>query len=46
VREAVESKAIHVEYIPTDDNLVDLFTKPLARPKFERFVDLVGLRAA
>ena len=32
-----------VEYIPTDDMLADVFTKPLTLPKFSRFVQLLGL---
>ena len=27
-----------------NDNPADIFTKPLAKPKFRRFVDLLGLR--
>jgi hypothetical protein len=44
VREAVEDGKMSVVYVPTDDNPADIFTKPLAKPKFRRFVDLLGLR--
>jgi hypothetical protein len=42
--EAVEDGKIKVNYIPTDDNVSDIFTKPLPKPKFQRFVELLGLR--
>jgi len=41
--EAIEDKKIEVIYIPTDDNVSDIFTKPLAKTKFCRFVELLGL---
>ena len=44
VREAVEDKKIKVAYIPTDENVSDIFTKPLPKPKFQKFVELLGLR--
>jgi len=45
IREAVEDGKISVKYIPTDDNTADIFTKPLSKPKFRRFVELLGLRS-
>jgi len=45
IREAVEDKKIEVIYIPTDDNTSDIFTKPLAKLKFRRFVEMLGLRS-
>ena len=33
-----------VVYVPTDDNPTDIFTKPLAKPKFRQFLELLGLR--
>jgi hypothetical protein len=45
IREAVEDGKINVKYVPTDDNVSDIFTKPLPRPKFQRFVELLGLRS-
>ena len=41
--EAVEDGKIQVEYIPTDDNVADIFTKPLMKTKFHHFVELLGL---
>jgi len=43
IREAVEDGKVSVVYIPTDDNPADIFTKPLAKAKFRRFVELLGL---
>jgi hypothetical protein len=34
-----------VVYIPTDENPADIFTKPLAKAKFRKFVEILGLRA-
>jgi hypothetical protein len=42
--EAIEDGKLSVKYIPTDDNPVDIFTKPLAKVKFRHFVKLLGLR--
>ena len=44
VREAVEDNKITITYIPTEENVADIFTKALARPKFEAFVERLGLR--
>jgi hypothetical protein len=44
IREAVEDGKVSVVYIPTDDNPADIFMKPLAKTKFRRFVELLGLR--
>ena len=44
IREAVEDAKINVKYVPTEENPADIFTKPLAKVKFQRFVRLLGLR--
>jgi hypothetical protein len=44
IREAVEDGKIKVKYVPTEDNVSDIFTKALPRPKFQRMVELLGLR--
>ena len=41
VREFVEDGEIRVAAVPTDENPADLFTKDLARPKFEKFLRMV-----
>jgi len=43
IHEAVEDGKILVTYIPMDKNLSDIFTKALARPKFEGFIAKLGL---
>lgn len=43
VREKVQSKEIFVEYCNSCDNMVDIFTKPLGRLKFELFRDTLGV---
>ena len=43
IQEAVEDGKIAVSYIPTDENVSDIFTKVLARPKFQDFVGKLGL---
>ena len=37
VKGYVEREDIELEYVPTDQNIADLYTKPLARSKFEYF---------
>ena len=43
IREAVEDGKIRVSYIPTDKNVSDILTKALPKPKFQRFVEMLGL---
>jgi hypothetical protein len=43
VREAMADKKIAMEYIPTFENVVDIFTKPLSKAKFSQFVRMLGL---
>ncbi|MCO5587782.1 hypothetical protein L7F22_041734 [Adiantum nelumboides] len=43
VRERLSAKEINLDYVPTQDNLADLFTKPLSREKFEAFLKALGL---
>ena len=40
----VKDGKIQVKYIPMNDNVSDIFTKPLPRPKFAKFVESLGLR--
>ena len=44
IREAVEDNKLLITYVPTEENMADIFTKALARPKFEGFVERLGLR--
>ena len=41
--EAVDDAKIQVKYIPTEDNVTDIFMKSLAKPKFTHFVAMLGL---
>jgi hypothetical protein len=43
VREAVEKGKITMQYIPTSENVADIFTKALLKPKFTEFVGKLGL---
>ena len=43
IREAVEERKIKMEYIPSSENVADIFTKALPRPKFEELVMRLGL---
>ena len=44
IREVVEEEKIKVTYIPTEENVADIFTKALARVKYKGFVEKLGLR--
>ena len=41
--ETVENGKVKMEYIPSADNITNIFMKPLAEPKFKCFVELLGL---
>ena len=43
VCEAVEDGKIKMEYILTMENVVDIFTKALLKPKFLKFIGMLGL---
>ena len=45
IHEAVEDGQIKMNYIPTDQNPTDIFTKPLSKMKFCGFVAGLGLKA-
>lgn len=44
IHEAVEDERIKINYISTDENITDIFTKLLAKAKFSKFVELLGLK--
>ena len=44
IREAVEDGKVAVRYIPTGDNISDIFTKPLTKAKFRELAELLRLR--
>jgi hypothetical protein len=44
IHEAVENGKVKMKYIPSADNITDIFTKPLAKPKFKQFVELAMIK--
>lgn len=44
IRKLVESKIVELHYCPSNDQIADLFIKPLEREKFCLFRDLLGIR--
>jgi hypothetical protein len=45
VRQAVNDKAVSVHFVPTKDQLADVFTKPLSYPAFSEFRKSLGIQA-
>ena len=43
IRQTISQGHISLTYCPTDDMIVDVFTKPLARLKIKKFHDLLGV---
>lgn len=43
LREAEANKEIQVDYCPTEEQLADIFTKALPRPKFEELRKMLGI---
>jgi hypothetical protein len=43
IKDMVQRKAVHVQYLPTHEQIADIFTKPLAKTKFEYFRERLGL---
>jgi hypothetical protein len=43
IREHITSNEVSVQYCTTDDNIADIFTKFLSKPKHEHFVKLLGM---
>ena len=41
--EAIENKSLDIQYVPTNENIVDIFTKALARLTFKKFREMLGL---
>ena len=46
VREKVESGVVYIIYVPTNDNIADVFTKALPKPKHQKFRENLGMLAA
>ena len=43
IKDMVQRKTVHVQYLSTHEQIVDIFTKPLAKIKFECFREKLGL---
>ena len=43
IRYIVKKGVIKPKYVPTEEQVVDVLTKPLARVKFEYFQDMLGV---
>ena len=43
IRDMVQKGAINIQYVSIDEQVVDVFTKPLSRVKFEYFRDKLGV---
>ena len=46
VREVVGSRKVKLVYVPSADNLADIYTKPLPRPIFSSLRDRIGVQPA
>ena len=44
IRDQQEGGKIDLQYIPSDDQLADVFTKPLAAPRFKILRDKIGVK--
>ena len=43
IRDLVEEKTVYLEFINTDNQKVDIFTKPLDSPRFESLRKTIGV---
>jgi hypothetical protein len=43
IRDMVQRGALKLQYISTDEQVVDVMTKPLSHVKFEHFRDKLGI---
>ena len=43
IRDLIERKIVCLEYIPTERQIADIFTKPLDRNKFETLRQVIGV---
>jgi hypothetical protein len=43
IRDMLQRKEVHVQYLPTHEQIADIFTKPLSKTKFEYFRERLGL---
>ena len=43
IRDMVQKGSINIQYVSTDEQVVDVLTKSLSRVKFEYFCDYLGI---
>ena len=43
IQDMVQKGAIRIQYVSTDEQVVDVLTKPLPRVKFEHFQEKIGV---
>jgi hypothetical protein len=43
IKDIVQRKKLHVQYLPTHEQIANIFTKPLARTKFQYFHERLSL---
>lgn len=43
IREKFQEGVFQIQYVATDEQFGDIFTKPLSRVKFEKFRNLIGV---
>jgi hypothetical protein len=43
IREMIQKGAVNLQYVPTNEQVTDVLTKPLSRVKFEHFRYKLGL---
>ena len=43
IRDMVQKGAIKLKYVPTEEQVADVLTKPLSLVKFEYFLDKTGV---
>ena len=43
IRDMVQRGAVKLQYVVTEEHIADVFTKPLARVKFEYFREKLGV---
>jgi hypothetical protein len=43
IRDMVQRGAVRLQFVTTEDQVLDVFTKPLSRTKFEYFRDKLGV---
>ena len=45
IRDHIENRTIKLEYIPTRENIADIFTKPLNKSQFLNLREKMGMRS-